>query len=45
MVCFGYVIVYTLYKGENKDDDDDDNNNRVEFTFLLQGLPTDQHRT
>jgi len=35
MVCFGYVIVNTLHKGDNKndygdvvdDDDDDDNNN------------------
>jgi hypothetical protein len=24
MVCFGYIIVNTLYKGDNKDDDDDD---------------------
>jgi len=33
MVCFGYTIVHTLHKGDNKDndddddDDDDDNNN------------------
>ena len=27
MVCFRYIIVNTLYKGDNKDDDDDDNNN------------------
>jgi hypothetical protein len=30
MVCFRYVIVNTLYKGDSKDkndDDDDDNNN------------------
>jgi len=25
MVCFGYIIVNTLYKGYNNDDDDDDN--------------------
>jgi len=24
MVCFRYVIVNTLHKGDNKDDDDDD---------------------
>ena len=30
MVCFRYIIVNNLYKGDNKDDDDnddDDNNN------------------
>ena len=30
MVCFRYIIVNTLHKGDNKDDDDDDdddNNN------------------
>jgi hypothetical protein len=27
MVCFRYVIVNTLHKGDNRDDDDDDNNN------------------
>ena len=26
MVCFRYVIVTTLHKGDNKDDDDYDNN-------------------
>ena len=26
MVCFKYVIVNTLHKGDNKDDDDDNNN-------------------
>jgi hypothetical protein len=32
MVCFRYIIVTTLHKGDNKDDDDDDddnNNNNV----------------
>jgi hypothetical protein len=30
MVCFRYIIVNTLHKGDNKDkDDDDDNNNNV----------------
>jgi hypothetical protein len=24
MVCFRYIIVNTLHKGDNKDDDDDD---------------------
>jgi hypothetical protein len=27
MVCFRYIIVNILHKGDNKDDDDDDNNN------------------
>ena len=27
MVCFRYIIVNTLPKGDNKDDDDDNNNN------------------
>ena len=27
MVCFRYVIVNTLSKGDNKDDDDDDDDN------------------
>jgi hypothetical protein len=27
MVCFRYIIVNTLHKGDKKDDDDDDNNN------------------
>ena len=27
MVCFRYIIVNTLQKGDNKDDDDDDDNN------------------
>ena len=27
MVCFRYIVVTTLHKGDNKDYDDDDNNN------------------
>ena len=27
MVCFRYIIVNTLHKGDNKDDDDDDDDN------------------
>ena len=27
MVCFRYIIVYILHKGDNKDDDDDDDDN------------------
>jgi len=27
MVCFRYIIVNTLHKGDKDDDDDDDNNN------------------
>jgi len=29
MVCFGYIIVNTLHKSDNKDDDDDNNNNSL----------------
>jgi hypothetical protein len=28
MVCFRYIIVYTLHKGDNKDNDDDDHDNK-----------------
>jgi len=34
MVCFRYIIVNNLYKGDNKDDDDnddDDNNNNNKY--------------
>jgi hypothetical protein len=27
MVCFSYIIVNTMHKGDNKDDDDDDDDN------------------
>jgi hypothetical protein len=35
-VCFRYVIVNTLHKGDNDygDDDDDDNNNNVHLSFF-----------
>jgi len=29
MVCFKYIIVYTLHKHDKKDDDDDNNNNKI----------------
>jgi hypothetical protein len=29
MVCFRYIIVNTLHKGDNKDDDDNNNNNNL----------------
>jgi hypothetical protein len=29
MVCFRYIIVNTLHKGDKKDDDDDDDNNNI----------------
>jgi len=39
MVCFRYINVNTLYKGDNKDDDNDDdnnnNNNKNNNIFLL----------
>jgi hypothetical protein len=45
MVCFRYIIVNTLHKGEKDDDDDDDdndndndnnnnNNNAVQFFII-----------
>ena len=38
-VCFRYIIVNTLLKGDNKDDDDDDNNNNkfVELAICRMG--------
>jgi hypothetical protein len=30
MVCFKYITVNTLHKGDNKDDDDDDDNDTSE---------------
>ena len=33
MVCFRYVIVNTLHKGDNKGDDDDNNNNNSKSYF------------
>ena len=43
MVCFWYIIVSTLHKGDNKDDDDDDddddnnnNNNSVTVAYGKQ---------
>jgi hypothetical protein len=43
MVCFRYILVNTLHKGDNKDDDDDDdydgdnnNNNNNNPDFPLQ---------
>ena len=39
MVCFRYIIVNTVPKGDNKDDDDDndDNNNNNAFVWLSRG--------
>jgi hypothetical protein len=39
MVCFRYIIVNTLHKGDNKDDDedyDDDNNNVFKIKIKTQ---------
>jgi hypothetical protein len=36
MVCFRYIILNTLYKGNDDDDDDDDyDNNNNRFFFIL----------
>ena len=35
MVCFRYVIVNTLHKGDNKDDDNDDNNNNYYSIYCI----------
>ena len=46
MVCFRYIIVNTLYKGDKKDDDDDNNNFKkynMESTLnVAQIIPTGQ---
>ena len=34
MVCFRYIIVNILYKGDNKDDDDDNNNNNNNLNVI-----------
>jgi len=34
MVCFRYIIVNTLHKGDNKDNNDDDNNNNDNNIFI-----------
>ena len=50
MVCFRYIIVNTLHKGDNKDDDDDDdnnnnnNNNNNFLTSLFSAMSTSQLR-
>jgi hypothetical protein len=36
MVCFRYIIVNTLHKGDNKDDDDDDDNNNNNNMFKIK---------
>ena len=42
MVCFRYIIVNTLHKGDNKDDDDDDDNNYNYYfvTLLFSAMST-----
>ena len=35
MVCFWYIIVNTLHKGDKKDDDDNDNSNNNNNNNLL----------
>jgi hypothetical protein len=40
MVCFRYVLVNTLHKGDDDDDDDDDNNNN-NTKQALKWLATD----
>ena len=49
MVCFRYVIVKPLHKGDNKDDNDDDydynNNNNNNNPILKQGEATREARS
>jgi len=37
MVCFRYIVVNTVHRGDNKDDDDDDDddNNNNNFNTIL----------
>jgi hypothetical protein len=41
MVCFRYIVVNTVHKGDDDDDggggDDDNNNNNLLATFPLDG--------
>ena len=34
MVCFRYIIVNTLHKGDNKDDDNNNNNNNRPYILI-----------
>jgi len=34
IVCFKYIIVYTLHKDDNKNDDDNDNNNMYVCVYV-----------
>jgi len=34
MVCFRYIIVHTLHKGDNKDNNNNSNNNTVSSTDI-----------
>ena len=51
MICFRYVIVNTLHKGDNKYNDDDDdnnnNNNNIKKRFMLKNMkiPADTNVT
>jgi hypothetical protein len=36
MVCFRYIIVNTLHKGDKKDDDDDDDDNNNNANNLMR---------
>ena len=38
MVCFRYVIVNTVHKGDNKDDDDDDDDDNNNNNNNLQNI-------
>ena len=43
MVCFRYVVVNTLHKGDDDDDDDDDNTNNKEPTYINKHQHKDKH--
>jgi len=39
MVCFRYIIVSALHKGDNKDDDDDNDNNNIFINYTASQGP------
>jgi hypothetical protein len=43
MVCFRYIIVNTLHKGDNKSDDDDDDDNGLRSGEVICLHPLQGH--
>ena len=43
IVCFRYITVNALRKGDNRNDDDDDNNNNNNWKARHQGTTENSH--